>query len=1163
MLVPLFLLVIGVVALALLVRQHADTLRAMLQSIRTGRRQPVEPVTVIQDGETIQVNPPPSKTTPPLARLPRLKFQRPSYSAVALTVLALVIVGLAVAIPNSLFVPRSQFVVLVAPFSEGDGQMSAAGRQLARDLVATLNAEAAGVYRAVAIDEIPASPAEGAARLERERADALIYGTSLAGGMLDQESLTPLLIYQPSGSYVPLSWDGYSGRFAMPRTYALSAGPINGRAVLPQLIRSLARYGRGEVDGTFDDLGTLMSDYPMLAQPLPRALRGNIMWAAGNYAAAADEYGRTGVLAVTGGQASEMALLANNLGAIQQDGGNPQLAEQAFAQAETLLGGQTLPELQVNRAHDLLDRRKFAEAITLLEPLRTAEMNVPTALVLVDAYLGGQRYSDAAQQLTQSRRQISVQADRVPAPYADLVQQRLETAASEREVRLGLGTAIGASDQLIWELISGQALSRKELEGPQRTLKDLNNQSNQLESTWQRLSASADVDRKPYSAQIATNQARVTNAAERDRRKLLAAIELDLLRENSAERGILDTVVSSFGGQSVRTAPVEDDLNAILEAKPNDLEAIVLLGFTQIVGGNDEQARQTFERANNTAANRPEPAYGLAQVALPEDRGQAKAHLNDALARDASFYPARTQLATLSEEDGEWQVAIDQRRWLAANRGSDQDTLALAQALKNSGPGGYPEAEQTLLPLANANNAAALVQLSELYLAAGDIAAAETALERASAASPRDPQIAYERGAALQKLGRTAEAQAQYEQAISLDSDNAPARVALGEIYAARGQFDQAASQYEVALRSGTENPATLQEIGRVMLIAGEEQRAVDAYRRAAELADQDPEPQLGLARAYLQIQQPSDAVKAAEAAIQLSGGTNAQARVALGDASLQLGDAAGALGHFVVAEQEDPNLAAAKLGRGRAAAANGEWAVAQGYFQQAIAMDAQSAEARFWNGEALFQQNSIDQAKNEFLAALSLRPNYPEAHYGVAKAQAATGDLAAARESIKAALALRKNYAAAFVLDGVILEQQGDRRAARDAYDKAIAADSRSAEAHYRRGLLDIADGNSAAARRELEAAIRYRDNFPEAHYWLGRAYLGEGEAAKANEQFELALQFTNRDYPEAQYYQGVAREQMGDMANAYSAYRAAIEQAADSAWAREAQAALSRLGQ
>lgn len=1163
MLVPLFLLVVGVLALALLAHQHAGSLRAMMLSLRTTRRQPPERVTVIQDGEEIEASPPPSKALPPPDRAPRLMFQRPSYGAVALAVLALVIVGLAIAIPGSLLTPRNQFTVLVAPFSEGDNQPSAAGQQLARDLVAALNADGAGVYSAVEIDEMPRSPAEGAARLEREQADVLIYGATAPGGMLDQESLTPLLIYQPSGEYVPLSWDGYSGRFAMPRTYALSAGPINGRAVLPLLLRALARYGRGEVDGTFDDLGALMNDYPMLAQPLPRALRGNILWAAGNYAAAADEYQRTGVLAVAGGQASEMALLANNLGAIQQDGGNPQLAEQAFAQADTLLDGQELPELRVNRARDLISRRNFAEAITLLEPLRDAEMNIPAAFTLIDAYLGGQRYSDASQQLTQSRRRISTQAERTPAPYADLVRRRLEIAASEREARLALGNAIGASDQLLWELISGQALDRNELEGPQRTLKDLNSQNDQIESTWQRLSASADVDRKPYLAQIANNQARVTNAAERDRRKLLAAIDLDLLRESNAERGILDTVVTSFGGQSVRTAPVEDDLNAILEAAPNDLEAIVLLGFTHLVGGDDEQARQTFERANSTAANRPEPVYGLAQVALPEDRAQAKAQLNDALARDGSFYPARSQLATLSEQDNEWPQAIEQRRWLAANRGSDEDTLALALALKNSGPSGYPQAEQALLPLANANNSAALVQLSDLYLAAGDVAAAETALERASTASPRDPQIAYQRGVALQKLGRTAEAQTQYEQAIAIDSDNAQARVALGEIYAASGDFNQAASQYEVALRSGTDDPATLQEIGRVMLIAGEEQRAVDAYRRAAELAESDPNPQLGLARAYLQMQQPNDAVKAAEAAIQLSGGTNAQARVALGDASLLLGDAAGALGHFVVAEQQDPNLAAAKLGRGRAAAANGEWAVAQGYFQQAISMDPQSAEARFWNGEALLQQNSIEAARNEFSAALTLRPNYPEAHFGVAKAQAAAGDLAAAHESINAALALRKNYAAAFVLDGVISEQQGDRRAARDAYDKAIAADSRSAEAHYRRGLLDIGDGNSAAARRELEAAVRYRDNFPEAHYWLGRAYLGEGEAAKANEQFELALQYTNRNYPEAQYYQGVAREQMGDMANAYSAYRAAVEQAADSAWAREAQAALSRLGQ
>ncbi|MBC8162517.1 MAG: tetratricopeptide repeat protein [Roseiflexaceae bacterium] len=1124
------------------------------------RARPTERVTVIENGEPVDVPLSPRIPKRSLSRRLRDKLPPPSYSSFALAVLALVVVGLSVALPRSLLAPREQFTVLVAPF--GDGQASETGRQAAHALAATLNEQSNGLWSAVTINELPRSPAEGVSRLAREGADVLIYGTIAPGAVIDQPSLSPLLLYQPTGGYAPLAWDGYSGRFAMPSAYALSAEPINGSAVLPPLLRALARYSTGDVDSSFDELGTLMASYPALAQPLPRAIRGNILWAAGNYAAAAEEYQRTGVLSIQNEQPSEMALLANNLGAIYQDAGDQVRADQAFTQAEALLGGQALPELQVNRARTLISRHSYADAVALLEPLRRAELNIPTAFTLIDAYLGSQRYEDAQLQLEQSQRQIAPQAERSPAAYAKLVQQRFELAAAERTTRLQLGTAIGASDQLLWELMSGQALSDDELNQPQQDLETIIRRGNELESSWQQVSAAADVDRQPYLSQIANNQVRLANSAERQRRKLLTAVDLNLLRERGAGGGLLDSVVGRFGGEQVRTAAIVENLDAILAAEPNDLEALVLLGFTHNVGGERDQARQTFEQANQLAPTRPEPAYGLAEVALPDDRPQAKAQLNEALRRDANFYLARTRLATLSEQDQEWPAAVEQRRWLATNRGSTADVLGLATALQQSGPAGYAEAEQTLLPLANANNADALVQLSSLYIAAGDVAAAELVLDRARTASPEDPEIAYQRGQALEQLGRTAEAQAEYAHAISLDGNYAQARIALGELYAANTQYEQAAREYDVALRSGTDDPATLQEIGRVLLIAGENRRAVEAYQRAAELAESDPAPYLGLARAHLQMGEANEAVRAAETAIQLAGGTNAQAYVALGDASLLLGDAPGALGHFIMAEQQDPNLAAAKLGRGRAAAAVGEWAVAQSYFQQAIRMDAQLAEARLWNGEALLQQNDIEGARNEYQAALTLRPNYPEAQYGVAKAQAAAGQLAEAHQSLARALELRRDYAAAFVLDGVVSEQQGDRNAARQAYDKAIAADNSSAEAHYRRGLLDIADSNTAGARRELEAAVRLRSNFAEAHYWLGRAYLGEGQPEQADEQFALALVHSNQNYPEAQYYQGVAREQMGDIASAFAAYQAALNQATNSAWAQEAQAALTRLG-
>ena len=272
---------------------------------------------------------------PSLARRVALSRSRGLLTTVVALVIGLII---GVQLYRILTTPApDQFVVLVAPFQESDGTISQTGREIAAALAAELQQASGGRVIARPFAAPPADEAAALAAIDREQADALIWGQVTPGSLLDSVSLQPVLAYKPNGTSAPISWEGYAGRFEMAAIYTLTTAPINGHAVLPGLLGALADYQAGRFDSTFNTLGTLLDNYPALAPALPRALRGNILWARGAYQEAAGEYRRALGSRLA---APQEARLYNNLGAILQDAGEPS-AQDAFNRAVAALKGAT------------------------------------------------------------------------------------------------------------------------------------------------------------------------------------------------------------------------------------------------------------------------------------------------------------------------------------------------------------------------------------------------------------------------------------------------------------------------------------------------------------------------------------------------------------------------------------------------------------------------------------------------------------------------------------------------------------------------------------------------------------------------------------------------------------------------------------------------------
>lgn len=1072
-----------------------------------------------------------------------------------------------------------QFVVLVAPFREPGGTPGQTGRAVAAELAAALPQASGGRVVAQALDTPPASLPAALDLLASSGADALVWGDIAGGGMLDRTTLRPTLVYRPNGPFAPLGWAGYAGRFAMPAEYVLAGEPVNGAVVLPALLGALADYDAGRFDAAAESFGTLLGNYPALAPTLPRALRGNMLWARGEYQQAINEYQQA--TRSTDGPAA--ALLYNNLGAIQEDAGDNLAATSSFNSAITALRGGDLAALRYNLGIQWLRAGRTAEAVGALEIARNPALLAGTAapapvlLALAQAYRQNGQFEQAQALIDAAERQAASDAGLVTAELRNITRARLRAETEAEHVLLDLAQKAGARGPLMWELLGSDALSMRDLDSARSQISQAVDDSRVLAQLWARLATAKDAAGEQFAGQIAISQSLQAQAQLRERLRWQALIEIERGSVQGATRpqGLAAIWVALTGDRSPlgRGRAILEDL---LNSQPADVDALILLGHSQLINGNLDAARPHFEQAAQLAPGRPEPVYGQALAALPSDRSRAKQLLADAIAKAPGFFPARQRLVALAEEDRDWPTVVEQRRWLAANRPSHANTLALAVALRQSGPDQFAAAEQLLLPLANQGDTSAMIALSELYQQHGDGDAARQMLARAQQAAPRDSTVAYQYGRLLEQQRDADGALAAYTHAIELNTADIPARLALGRLYTAKGQPLEAGQQYEVALRAGAQDPAELGLIGAVLLENGEYDAAATAYERAIGAQPNNGDPAdantalaalyHGLGQADLKRGQIDAAATAEQRALELRGNAYPEALVGLGDIALLRNQAAGAVDQYNAAIKLDPRLAAAYIGLGRASGALGNWVAAQAHFRDAVAIDARSAEAHLWLGEALVRQPEppLQAAIDEYVRALELRENrYPEAYFGLAQAQMASGRGDLARENLALALQLRPGYADALLLQGKLFEQLGDPAAARDSYTRAIAASKALAEPYYRRALLSLRADQLDDAAGDLEDAIGIQANFSEAHYWLGRIYLAQNRPKPAREQFILAIEQRNNHFADARFYQGLAEEQLGQRDDAVQSYQAALEQGGTSEWAGEARTALSRLRQ
>ena len=148
----------------------------------------------------------------------------------------------------------------------------------------------------------------------------------------------------------------------------------------------------------------------------------------------------------------------------------------------------------------------------------------------------------------------------------------------------------------------------------------------------------------------------------------------------------------------------------------------------------------------------------------------------------------------------------------------------------------------------------AALGLADCRIAAGDLEAALTALDKGRQASPKDPRLHERAGQVWRRLRNTAEAARAYEAAAALAPRDAFLRVQLGETYRDAGRTSDAVRLLREAVTLDPETASYWNSLGMALGAGGEMAEAEKAFRQATQRDGANPEYAYNLGLALMRL---------------------------------------------------------------------------------------------------------------------------------------------------------------------------------------------------------------------------------------------------------------------------------------------------------------------
>jgi tetratricopeptide (TPR) repeat protein len=428
---------------------------------------------------------------------------------------------------------------------------------------------------------------------------------------------------------------------------------------------------------------------------------------------------------------------------------------------------------------------------------------------------------------------------------------------------------------------------------------------------------------------------------------------------------------------------------------------------------------------------------------------------------------------------------------------------------------------QVLLPsLAGTGRAKALAGLKEYTAAEEDFAKVLTE-------QPEFLPALIGRGEMFLEMGRTDEAQTDFEQAVKLSRTNIEAQFGLGKSYALLGNFQAAIGPLTRVIEAQPENNEAYRLRGQAQAGIFKNDASIRDLQQAISINPADYESHFALGIIYLRVDNYEQAVDAIGKAIETYTPKPGQE-----DVPFLQGYLTRASMFLELGKATKDNEAARK------AAYQGVIDEAEKLLAQLDKNNPSHAGARAAAlhsrgiGERMLGQ--IGRAIQSFSEAIELNPELAESYYRRGICFHLIGEDKMAISDFVESANINYTDPRANLWEGYTHAKLGDYHEALRAYGNAIAASDRYAPAYMNRALAYMALGENEKAVEDLDEAIRLEPANADFYFKRGVAYERLGNMEKAASSFLSALEF-KKDHEAARRHLDTATQSLGssDTAN------------------------------
>ena len=361
------------------------------------------------------------------------------------------------------------------------------------------------------------------------------------------------------------------------------------------------------------------------------------------------------------------------------------------------------------------------------------------------------------------------------------------------------------------------------------------------------------------------------------------------------------------------------------------------------------------------------------------------------------------------------------------------------------------------------------------------------------------------------QAGRLQAAEQIYRQILAVQPDHAEANHFLGMIASQVGKHQVAVEYMEraIALKGGV--AAFHYNLGNAFHGQGKLDEAAACHRRALELKPDYAEASNNLGAVLRELGKLDEAVACFRRALEVTPDF-VEAHVNLGVAIRGQGKPHEAVACFRRALELKPDSAAALVNLGNVLMDQGNLAEAVACFRRALELMPDSTEARINLGNALKRQGRLDDAIACYLQAAQRKPNLAAVHNNLGIAYKDQGNLDQAIACYRRAVQLKPDYAEAHNNLGVALKQHGNLEEAVACYRRAIQLKPDYAEPHSNLGVAWKEQRKSDDSLACYRRAVELKPDYVEAQGNLGIALVEIGDLAGAEDAFRAALRLDGR---------------------------------------------------